>query len=169
MFWDGYVAIVYGGLYLCFVAYPISFQTERGWSPRISGLSFIGIGTGVLIQIACEPLFRRTINFHHKEPETREVPPEAMVSVVILGAILFAVGQLWFAWTCMPNFHWIVPILSSIPFGAGNACVFIYASNYMAQSYGIYTASALAGNMFFRSVMGACLPLAGPATMRRWA
>ncbi|KAJ5090003.1 MFS multidrug transporter [Penicillium argentinense] len=37
LFRDGYVALVYGGLYLCFIAYPIAFQTERGWSPGISG------------------------------------------------------------------------------------------------------------------------------------
>ncbi|BCS29349.1 MFS transporter [Aspergillus puulaauensis] len=163
IFWDTYVAIVYGILYLCFVAYPIAFQTERGWSPGIGGLSFIGIGVGVLITIACEPLLRKIINNHRRDPETGQVPPEAMASIVTLGAILLAVGQLWFAWTCTPNVHWIVPILAGLPFGAGNACVFIYASNYMARSYGIYTASALAGNMFARSVMGACLPLAGPS------
>ncbi|OOF98689.1 hypothetical protein ASPCADRAFT_42278 [Aspergillus carbonarius ITEM 5010] len=163
IFWDIYVAIVYGGLYLCFVAYPIAFQTERGWSPGIGGLSFIGIGCGVLLTIACEPLFRIVINSHRKDPATGMVPPEAMASVVILGATLVAVGQLWFAWTCTPNVHWIVPILAGVPFGAGTACVFIYSSNYMARSYGIYTASALAGNMFFRSLLGACLPLAGPS------
>ncbi|QMW46701.1 hypothetical protein G4B11_010156 [Aspergillus flavus] len=163
IFWNSYIAIAYGILYLCFVAYPIAFQTERGWSPGIGGLSFIGIGSGVLITIACEPIFRKAINSHRKDPETGEVPPEAIASVVILGAILLAVGQLWFAWTCTPNVHWIVPILSGVPFGSGNACIFIYATSYMARSYGIYTASALAGNMFFRSIMGACLPLAGPS------
>lgn len=86
-----------------------------------------------------------------------------MASVVTLGAILLAVGQLWFAWTCTPHVHWIVPILAGVPFGAGNACVFIYANSYMARSYGLYTASALSGNMFVRSLMGACLPLAGPS------
>lgn len=145
------------------MAFPIAFQTERGWSPGIGGLSFVGIGVGVLLAIACEPLFRRVINRHRKDPATGLVPPEAMASVVCLGATLLAVGQLWFAWTCTPNVHWIVPILSGVPFGAGNACVFIYASNYIARSYGIYTASALAGNMLTRSIMGACLPLAGPS------
>ncbi|PKY03243.1 MFS general substrate transporter [Aspergillus campestris IBT 28561] len=162
LFWDTYVAIVYAILYLCFVAYPIAFHQERGWSPGTSGLSFTGIGVGVLIAIAMEPLFRKVINLHRKSPETGTVPPEAMVSIICFGATLLAIGQLWFAWTCTPNVHWIAPILAGVPFGAGNACVFIYASNYMARSYGIYAASALAGNMVLRSVMGACLPLAGP-------
>ncbi|KAL4800372.1 major facilitator superfamily domain-containing protein [Aspergillus venezuelensis] len=164
IFWDIYVALVYGVLYLCFVAYPIAFQTQRGWSPGISGLSFIGIGVGVLIAIACEPIFRKIISLHRKNHETGEVPPESMALIVIFGATLLAVGQLWFAWTCQPStFHWIVPILAGVPFGAGNVCVFIYATNYLARSYGIYTASALSGNMFLRSLMGACLPLAGPS------
>lgn len=163
IFWDVYVAIVYGVLYLCFVAYPIAFQTQRGWSPGAGGLAFVGIGVGVLLAIAAEPLFRKVINLHRKDPETGEVPPEAMAIVVVFGAVLLAVGQLWFAWTCQPSVHWIVPILAGVPFGIGNACVFIYATNYMARSYGIYTASALSGNMFFRSLMGACLPLAGPS------
>ncbi|PLB41292.1 MFS transporter [Aspergillus candidus] len=162
LFWDIYVAIVYAILYLCFVAYPIAFHQERGWSPGNSGLSFTGIGVGVLIAIAMEPLFRKVINLHRKSSETGTVPPEAMVSIICLGATLLAIGQLWFAWTCTPNVHWIAPILAGVPFGAGNACVFIYANNYMARSYGIYAASALAGNMVLRSVMGACLPLAGP-------
>ncbi|KAF4169469.1 hypothetical protein CNMCM6936_008161 [Aspergillus lentulus] len=160
IFWDVYVALVYGVLYLCFVAYPIAFQQERGWSPGIGGLSFVDIGVGVLIAIACEPIFRKVINLHRKS-EDGMVEPEAMVSIVGFGATLLAVGQLWFSWTCTPNVHWIVPILAGVPFGAGNACVFIYASNYLARSYGIYAASALAGNMLLRSIVGACLPLAG--------
>lgn len=68
--------------------------------------------------------------------------------------------------TCTPNIHWIVPIVAGIPFGAGNAAVFIYASNYLVHSYDIYAASALAGNAVLRSVMGATLPLAGPSMYR---
>ncbi|KAK5686315.1 hypothetical protein LTS10_002431 [Elasticomyces elasticus] len=162
IFWDLYIAFVYGVLYLCFVAYPMAFQQERGWSPGRGGLSFTGIGVGVLLAIACEPIFRRVINLH-QDSETGTIQPEAMVSIVGLGAVLLAGGQLWFAWTCTPGVHWIVPILAGIPFGAGNACVFIYATNYVAQSYGVYAASALAGNTFLRSILGACLPLAGPA------
>lgn len=162
IFWDLYIAIVYGILYLCFVAYPIVFNGLRGWASGVGGLAFCGIGVGSLIVIACEPLIRKMINAH-KRDEEGNVPPEAMVSAVCIAAICIPVGQIWFSWTCTPDVHWIWPILAGVPFGAGNAGVFIYATNYLVHSYGVYAASALAGNAVLRSIMGATLPLAGPS------
>ncbi|KAJ5973810.1 hypothetical protein N7481_011020 [Penicillium waksmanii] len=162
IFWNIYIAIVYGILYLCFTAYPIVFGDIRGWKLGLSGLAFLGIGIGVLITIACEPLVRRLINSHEKDPETGKVHPEAMVSFVCICSILIPIGELWFAWTCAPaSIHWVVPLLAGIPFGAGNTGVFIYASNYLTYSYGMYAASALAGNSVIRSVLGGVLPLVG--------
>jgi hypothetical protein len=115
-----------------------------------------------LITICSEPLFRRMINAHKPDPETGKPPPEAMVSVVCIAAVSVPVGEMIFAWTCTPDVHWVAPIIAGIPFGAGNCAVFIYASNYLVHSYGIYAASALAGNAVLRSAMGGTLPLAGP-------
>ncbi|KAI5267435.1 putative MFS multidrug transporter [Aureobasidium subglaciale] len=163
MFWDIYVALVYGVLYLCFVAYPLAFQEERGWSSGMTGLAYCGIGVGAMIIILAEPLLRRLINSHPKDLKTGQVSPEAPVSIVCIGGVLLAIGQLWFAWTCTKDVHWIVPILAGIPFGAGNACVFIYAISYLVRSYDIYAASAASGNAVLRSIVGGCLPLAGPS------
>jgi hypothetical protein len=154
-------AVVYGILYLCFVAYPIVFSDERGWSSGLTGLGYVGIGVGGILTIAAEPFLRRLINSHKRDANGR-LPPEAMISVVCIASILVPVGEMIFAWTCTPNVHWIAPILAGIPFGAGNTAVFIYASNYLVHSYGIYAASALAGNSVLRSFLGATLPLAGP-------
>ncbi|KAL5358024.1 major facilitator superfamily domain-containing protein [Aspergillus floccosus] len=162
IFWNIYIAIVYGILYLCFTAYPIVFRDIRGWSLGLSGLAFLGIGVGSLITIACEPFIRRMINNHPKDPETGKVYPEAMVSIVCISAFLIPAGELWFAWTCAPaSIHWIAPILAGVAFGAGNTGVFIYASNYLAYSYGVYAASAMAGNSVVRSILGGVLPLVG--------
>jgi hypothetical protein len=153
---------VYGILYLCFTAYPIVFRDIRGWSLGLSGLAFLGIGVGSLITISCEPFIRRMINNHPKDPETGKVYPEAMVSIVCISAFLIPAGELWFAWTCAPaSIHWIAPILAGVAFGAGNTGVFIYASNYLAYSYGVYAASAMAGNSVVRSILGGVLPLVG--------
>lgn len=133
----------------------------------MTGLSFLGIGMGSFITTFVEPLLRRMINNHSPDPETGKPPPEAMISVVCIAAVLIPVGQLWFAWTCSPaTIHWIIPILAGIPFGAGNTGVFIYASNYLTFSYGIYAASAMAGNAVVRSLLGGILPLVGPYMYR---
>lgn len=127
-----------------------------------------------MLAILTEPLARRLVNSHKKDPETGRVAPEASVSIVCIASILCPIGQLWFSWTSVPiTIHWVWPILAGIPFGAGNTLVFIYASNYMAGCYGIYSASALAGNSVIRSIMGGTLPLAGPpmynALTPQWA
>jgi len=158
------ISVIYGILYLCFVAYPIIFVQYRGWSPGISGLAFVGIGIGSMIAILSEPLLRRLINSHARDPETGRVPPEASASVMTIGAVLTPIGQLVFSWTSLPvTRHWAVPIAFGIPFGCGNTLSFIYGANYLAGAYGIYAASALAGNAVMRSIFGGTLPLAGPA------
>lgn len=156
--------IIYAILYLCFVAYPLIYSNLRGWSEGFTGLAFVGIGVGTMIAIITEPLARRLVNSHKKDPDTGRVPSEASVSIVCIASILCPIGQLWFSWTSVPiTIHWIWPILSGIPFGAGNCLIFIYASNYIAGCYGVYSASALAGNAVIRSFFGGTLPLAGPA------
>jgi multidrug resistance protein len=154
-FFNLWISLIYGILYLCFVAYPIVFAQHRGWGPGVSGLAFVGIGLGTMMAICAEPLLRKIINSHPKDPETNKVPPEATARVMIIGAVLVPIGQLAFSWTCLPvTIHWAVPIAFGIPFGAGNAISFIYGSNYLAGSYGIYAASALAGNAVTRSFFG---------------
>lgn len=128
----------------------------------MSGLAFSGIGIGTVLAIACEPLLRRIIHSQPRDPETGRLLPEASAVIMTIGAILTPIGQLGFSWTCLPSsIHWAAPIAFGIPFGAGNSLSFIYGSNYLATSYGIYAASALAGNTVARSIFGAVLPLAG--------
>jgi hypothetical protein len=167
IFWNLYIATIYATLYLCFVAYPIVFQDIRGWTGGVSGLAFLGIGVGTMSTILLEPLIRRMINAHAHDPDTGRAPPEAMVSAVCIGAVLVPIGELWFAWTSAPPVHWIWPILAGLPFGAGNTAIFIYGTNYLAGAYGIYSASAMAGNAIMRSLLGGTLPVAGSAIYAR--
>ncbi|KAK5995732.1 MFS-type efflux pump MFS2 [Cladobotryum mycophilum] len=158
-----WMSIVYGILYLCFIAYPVVFSQHRGWGPGVSGLAFMGIGIGILLCTLCEPLVRRFINSQPRDPVTGKVQPEAAALVMGIGTILAAVGQLGFSWTCLPaTIHWAAPMAFGIPFGAGNTLCFIYGNNYLAGAYGIYAASALAGSAVLRSIFGGVLPLAGP-------
>jgi len=113
IFWDVYIALVYGVLYLCFVSYPIVFGELRGWSPGLVGLGYMGIGIGGVITIASEPLLRRMINSHKKDPETGKPYPEAMVSVVVIAAVLVPVGEMIFAWY-VSFLTWILFMLTCV-------------------------------------------------------
>lgn len=44
-----YMSLVYGILYLFFLAYPISFQRERGWNQGVGALPFLGIMIGIAL------------------------------------------------------------------------------------------------------------------------
>ncbi|KAL2163433.1 hypothetical protein VTH06DRAFT_5490 [Thermothelomyces fergusii] len=174
-FFNIWISVIYGILYLCFVAYPIVFTQHRGWSVSMTGLAFVGIGVGTLLAIGLEPVWRWLINRSgRREPDTGRPAPEATALVMCIAAVLTPLGQLVFSWTCLPaSVPAAVPIAFGIPFGMGNTLSFIYGSNYLAAAYGIYAASAMAGNAVARSVAGAVLPLAGPAMYAamtpRWA
>ena len=128
-----YMAIIYGTLYLCFAAFPIVFETTRGWSPGVGGLSFLGIAVGmVLATIGTMFDNRRYVKVAAKHggmasPETR-LPP------CLLGSILLPVGLFWFAWTTQTSIHWIVPIIGSAFFAAGIVLVFLSLMNYLIDS-----------------------------------
>lgn len=149
--WAIYMGTIYGVYYLSFVAYPIVFTKLRGWQDDISGLAFMGICVGILLAIAMEPLIRRLTNAQRKDPDTGLAYPEASIIAVCIAAVLVPLGELWFAWTCMPaTIHWIWSLLAGLPFGCGNTLIMIYMQNHIAGCYGIYTASAFAGNTFVR-------------------
>lgn len=194
-------------------AYPIVFAGYRGFSPGITGLAFTGLAVGCFLVIGLEPVIRRMIDSHRKDPETGKVTPEAMVSVICIAAVMAPIGEIWFAWTCIPPVHWIWPILAGIPvrlflavtasiqnpdsnansfpseesltcvpspllhvnmnadvssiqFGAGNTTVFIYASNYLAQSYGSKPMIPIPYSAFFSDGknLQSTLPQPWPAT-----
>jgi len=144
------------------------FSQIRGWGPGISGLAFVGIGLGTVLAVASEPLSRKIYNMHSIDPDTEKRPPEARILVTAIAAVVIPLAILWFAWTCVPvSIHWVWPILSGIPYGLGNTCVFLHANNYLVTSYDVYAASAVAGNAVVRSILGGVMPLFAPIMYRR--
>jgi hypothetical protein len=71
------------------------------------------------------------------------------------------VGSLfWLGWTARADIHWIVPILSALPFGVGFLLIFMALINYVVDAYEIYAASAMGATSAARSVFGVVLPFA---------
>ncbi|KAF4949249.1 hypothetical protein FSARC_13555 [Fusarium sarcochroum] len=153
-----YISIIYGTMYMCFAAFPIVFQTGRGWSQGVGGLAFTGIAIGVILAITTFALEDKR---YARAAGRRATPmePEDRLPPAIFGSILIPVGLFWFAWTTFPSIHWIVPIIGTVFFAWGLVLVFMALLNYLIDSYVIFAASIMAANSMLRCLFGAAFPL----------
>jgi hypothetical protein len=153
-----YMAIVYGTLYMLFGAFPIVYQQNRGWSPGIGGLAFLGVAVGMLMAVAYSIWDNKRYS-KLADKYKGFAPPEARLPPTIIGGIVLPIGLFWFAWTNYPSIHWIVSIMAGAPFGFGMVLVFLGIMNYLIDAYTIFAASVLAANSVLRSLFGAAFPL----------
>ncbi|KAI4595127.1 hypothetical protein KJ359_007102 [Pestalotiopsis sp. 9143b] len=146
-----YMSFIYGVLFLKFTAYPVVFQQSRGWSLSMSGLSFLGIATGMLAATI--------LSTHLNQIRLRYVKrlgpaPEARLPHLIPVAWLMPISLFIFAWTAEPPAHWIIPILAGVPFGFGLVLLFLGINAYLTDCYERFSASALAANALLRCIFG---------------
>jgi hypothetical protein len=55
-----HVGFIYVFLYICFEAYPISFQYDRGWQEGVAALAFVAIICGVAVACLIIVIFSLT-------------------------------------------------------------------------------------------------------------
>lgn len=85
LFLSIYMSVLYGLLYMFFVAYPVVYQEGKGYSAGITGLMFIPIAVGVVCSAVCAPWVNKhylaLVHKHNGKPpaEARLIP--MMVSI----------------------------------------------------------------------------------------
>ncbi|KAJ5953032.1 uncharacterized protein N7479_011445 [Penicillium vulpinum] len=153
-----YVGFIYGFLYTCFVAYPISFQEERGWNDGVGALPFIGIICGVFCACFIIVAFSLT-RYRAFIRRYGRVRPEERLIPMMIGGVLLPAGMFWFGWTSNPHITWVPEAISGGFLGCGVLLIFLQGLNYIIDVYPLYANSAIAANSFFRSWLGAGFPM----------
>ncbi|KAI0829409.1 MFS general substrate transporter [Trametes gibbosa] len=163
---DIWSALLLGILYLAFQAFPIIFEGVHGFDVQQTGLSFLGIGLGMILSLCAQPfwnsVFRRETIKHNGN-----APPEARLIMAQMGAILAPLGLYIMAFTTYKQVHWIAPIIGSIPFGSGVYYIFTGVFTYLVTAYRPIAASAMAANSAVRSSFAAVFPLFAGAMYHR--
>jgi hypothetical protein len=153
---DIWTALILGLLYLAFQSFPIIFG-RHGFSQGFVGLSFIGIGFGMVIAVSLQPFWNRLTAKELQKHGT--IRPEFRLIMGQVGAVLLPVGLFWIAFTSYRSVHWIVPIIGSVPFGMGILYSYTSTLTYLVTGYRPIAASVLASNSFVRSYFAAAFPL----------
>jgi multidrug resistance protein len=156
-----YIAINYGILYLFFTTITFVFERKYHFSSGSVGLSYIGVGIGMIVGMAIlgvvsDRIIKQQLAKGNVKPEHR-LP----LQLTLPGAIGLPIGVFVYGWTTYFGIHWIVPIIATAFIGLGNLTAMMTIQTYLVDAFTIHAASAIAANTVLRSIFGAFLPLSG--------
>ncbi len=154
-----YGGVMFGLIFLLFTTFPQIFQGIYHFDAGISGLAYLGLGTGmglglVLFYLLSDKLLGQKKGGAVAEPEQRLILMKWFGPITPLGCFMYG-------WTAYYHVHWIAPIIGTFIVGLGALFVVIPGQIYLVDCYGAQAAaSALAANLLVRSPFGAFMDLA---------
>lgn len=156
-----YVSFVYMLVYMLFTIYPIVFQEKRHWNAGVGELPLLGIviggclGGGLIFFNA-----KREAKQQAAQTTPTEWRPENRLVLPMFAGVGFPISMFWIAWSGEYNsVHWIVPTIAGVFLAMSIALIFAGYINYLADTYLMFAASALAANTVVRSALAAVAPL----------
>ncbi|KAI9450430.1 major facilitator superfamily domain-containing protein [Lactarius psammicola] len=148
-------ALILGILYLTFQAFPIIFEGKHGFNMQSTGMTFLGMASGMIIGLCTQPYWNRYKDAHGQE----EPPPEFRLRMGQVGGVLVPISLFWLAFTTYRGVHWIVPVIASVPFGTGTYFIFTSSFTYIVVAHRSIAAFALTCNTTMRTTFAAAFPL----------
>ncbi|EIW78972.1 MFS general substrate transporter [Coniophora puteana RWD-64-598 SS2] len=149
--WIGFAWAV---LYVMIESIGALFSSVYGFSTGQSGSVFaalcIGALLGFLLNTAQERIYR--LRFPARGLEAR-------LYTALLAALLFPAGMFIYAWTASPHVPWPAPCVGLAVFMCAAYVIYQSVFVYLADCYGSWASSALAGQSLLRNIMALIFPL----------
>lgn len=121
-----YTAITYGILYLLFTTFTFVFEGQYHFSSGIVGLTYIGIGIGMLGGLLIMgTVSDKVIKYHQGKGHTLKPEHRMPLFLTLPGAISIPCGLFLYGWTTQYKIHWIVPLIGTVFVGFGLLSVFV--------------------------------------------
>lgn len=149
-----WIGFVWGVLYFLLDSVSSEFQNIYGFGIGETGSIFatISIGSllGYLANVYQEKLYKKYV--HRKGQEAR-------LYMACVAAITLPTGMLIFAWTARPDIPWVVPLIGLTLFMTSVFVIYQVVFIYLADCYGPYASSALAGQSLCRNILATIFPV----------
>lgn len=136
---------------------------QWNFTPWSKGLAFIPIVVGYFIAwFSWFPVIKRNTQERRDNPDSERAQYESRLWWLLYTAPCLPIGLIGFAWTSLPQCHWIAPMIFSAIIGIANYAIYMATIDYMICAYGPYSASATGGNGWARDFLAGVLTI--PAT-----
>ncbi|CRL26275.1 Sucrose/H+ symporter, plant [Penicillium camemberti] len=137
--------------------------SQWGFNTWEKGLAFIPIVVGYFIAwFSFFPVIKRNIKERRDNPESERAQYESRLWWLLYTAPCLPIGLIGFAWTSLPQCHWIGSMIFAAIIGIANYAIYMATVDYMICAYGPYSASATGGNGWARDFLAGILTI--PAT-----
>lgn len=156
-----YNGYLYGLSFLFNGAFSVIFgATGKGFTTLQVGLTFLGIIVGITLG----PLTNLWQERYYQRRVTAAGGlniPEARVQLGQVAAVTFPISLFIFAFTSYTWLSWVGPVVASGLWGWSFYTLILMTYTYTEDSYGMFSASALAGIGLVRNLAGCGFPLFG--------
>ncbi|KAG2144597.1 major facilitator superfamily domain-containing protein [Suillus clintonianus] len=149
-----WIGFVWGVLYYLIDSVSGEFKDVYGFGVGETGSVFTTIAIGSLLGYVAnayqERLYKKYV--HRKGQEAR-------LYIACVSSITLPAGMLLFAWTARADIPWVVPLIGLTLFMTSAFVIYQVVFVYLADCYGPYASSALAGQSLCRNILAAIFPL----------
>ncbi|KAF6753121.1 MFS polyamine transporter [Ephemerocybe angulata] len=149
-----WIGFAWGVLFVMVESIGSVFQDLHGFNIGQVGTVFltvvIGCFLGFFANLYQERLYR-------KHFPSRGI--EARLYLACAAGVLFPVGMMIYAWACFPHVHWMGLAVGITVFIWSTYVIYLSVFSYLADCYGPFASSALAGQSLARNLGGTIFPL----------
>ncbi|KIJ65201.1 hypothetical protein HYDPIDRAFT_88764, partial [Hydnomerulius pinastri MD-312] len=149
-----WIGFVWGVVFALVESVSPEFQSVYGFGIAETGLVFVTICLGSLLGFFANIYQEKLYQYHYARKQQ-----EARLYLVCLTAFFLPFGLFIYAWTASPNIPWIMPLMGLLIFMIGAFVIYQVVFLYLADCYGTYASSALAGQSLARNISATVFPL----------
>lgn len=157
-----YNGFLYGNTYI-FMADFVTLWTDRYHeSVQIAGVNYVSIAIAsglstILYSITIDRIYR-----FMSERNNGQGKPEFRIPVMVPCTLLTGVGLLWYGWSAEATLQWVMPNIGCALYIAGATVCTSSVNAYIVDTYGQYSASAIAAISILRCLAGFSFPMFAP-------
>ncbi|EKM52164.1 uncharacterized protein PHACADRAFT_151169 [Phanerochaete carnosa HHB-10118-sp] len=149
-----WVGFAWGMLYVLIESIGPIFKNIHHFNNGEVGVVFVTFFIGCML--GCVAQYYQEKLYQKNQPVRG---PEARLYMAMPAGIVFAAGLFIYAWCSFADVHWISLCIGIVLVECGSFTIYLAVFTYLADCYGTFASSALAGQSLSRNVFAMAFPL----------